>query len=112
VDTLEALKRAHRGARLWLLIGADSLRELPTWHAPERIVRLARLAVADRPGAIAPRALPRGLSGRVTWLGNPGFEVSSSAIRQQARAGRSVRYFVAPAVARYIEARRLYARRR
>jgi len=44
----------------------------------------------------------------VVWLGNPGLEVSSSLVRERARAGRSVRYLVSDAVARYITRHRLY----
>jgi nicotinate-nucleotide adenylyltransferase len=110
VDTLRALQRAHPRAALYLLIGEDSLGEFHSWHAPDEILRLARLAVAGRPGARAARTRPRTAPGRIVWLRNPGLQVSSSGIRARARAGRSVRYFVPDAVARYIAARGLYAR--
>jgi nicotinate-nucleotide adenylyltransferase len=110
VDTLRALQRAHPRAALYLLIGEDSLREFRTWHAPDEILRLARLAVAGRPGARAARPRPRRTRGRIVWLRNPELQISSSGIRARARAGRSVRYFVPDAVARYIAARGLYAR--
>lgn len=109
VDTLRALARAHPPATLWLLMGEDSLHEFHTWHAPDRILELARLAVAGRPGARAPRRVARLAPGRVTWLRNPELQISSSVIRARARAGRSVRYWVPDAVARYFAAHRLYA---
>ena len=112
VDTLRALARAHPRAQLWLLMGEDSLREFHTWHAPERILALARLAVAGRPGARAPRSVGRAARGRVVVLRNPGLQIASSAIRARVRAGRSVRYLVPDAVARYAAAHRLYARSR
>jgi nicotinate-nucleotide adenylyltransferase len=117
VDTLRALRRAHPGARLYLLIGADSLDEFDTWHEPEAILELATLAVAARPGArAAPRAkrhAARGgrRAGRVARLGNPGLDVSSTAIRARVRAGRTVRFLVPDAVAAYIARHRLYRAR-
>jgi len=110
VDTLRALKRSHPGASFWLLMGEDSLREFPTWHAPEGILTLAKLAVAGRPGPRPGTPRHRWPRGAVVWLGNPGLEISSSTLRARARAGRSVRYFVPDAVARYIASRRLYTR--
>ena len=114
VDTLRALRRREPRARIFLLIGADSLEEFPGWHDPRGILSLATLAVADRPGvragarrpARAADGLPRGA--RVAWLRNPGLDLSSSAIRARVRAGRTVRYLVPDAVARYIARHRLY----
>jgi nicotinate-nucleotide adenylyltransferase len=68
-------------------------------------MRLATLVVAARPGVrgrVGPR---RG----VTWLENFAVDISSSAIRARARAGRSVRYLVPEAVARYMTRHRVYA---
>jgi len=112
VDTLRALQRTHPRAAFWLLIGEDSLREFDTWHAPREILRRARLAVAGRPGARATRPRSSAARGRIVWLNNPELQISSSRIRARARAGRSVRYWVPDAVARYIAARGLYARTR
>jgi nicotinate-nucleotide adenylyltransferase len=46
----------------------------------------------------------------VHWFDNPGLEVSSSALRARVRAGRSVRYLVPDAVARYVATHGLYGR--
>jgi nicotinate-nucleotide adenylyltransferase len=118
VDTLRALRRREPRARIFLLMGADSLEEFPTWHDPETILAFATLAVAPRPGASAAagRHPRRGAAGvlrlarasRIAWLRNPGLDVSSSAIRTRLRAGRSVRYLIPEAVARYIARHRLY----
>ena len=116
VDTLRALRRREPRARIFLLMGADSLEEFPGWHDPPGILALATLAVAARPGARAAegraagaRARARlGRAARVVWLRNPGLELSSRAIRARVRAGRTVRYLVPEAVARYIARHRLY----
>jgi nicotinate-nucleotide adenylyltransferase len=44
----------------------------------------------------------------VVWLENPGLEVSSTALRERAREGRSLRYLGPDAVASYAERHRLY----
>src|SRR5262245_20387177 len=45
VQTLEELQRRHPDAELWLLIGADTLQDLPHWYEPARIASLAGLLV-------------------------------------------------------------------
>ena len=86
VDTLRALRARHHDARLFLIMGEDSLDDFATWHAPATIARLATLAVARRPGRSAgPRVTgAAGARAHVVWLGNPGIELSSSAIRARA----------------------------
>jgi len=110
VDTLGTLRARYPGARLFLLMGADSLADFPTWREPERIARLATLVVAarPRPGAARRARLPRGA--RVVHLDNPLVDISSSALRARARARRPLRYLVPDAVAAYIERQRLYRR--
>lgn len=108
VDTVRALAAAHPGAELWLLMGADSFAAFGTWREPAEIARHARLAVAVRPGSRRP-APPAGVPrSRVTWIDNPALDVSSSAVRERARAGRSVRYLVPDAVARHAARHGLY----
>ena len=109
VDTLRAVRAADPGVEVFLLMGEDSLDDFRTWHEPAAIRGLARLAVARRPGGRR-RTPARGIARGLIWLDNPGLELSSSAIRARARAGRSVRYLVPDAVARYLARRRLYRR--
>ena len=108
VETLRAIATRHHGKR-FLLIGGDSLDDFRRWRESERILGLATLAVAGRPGAghAAVRAWAR-RTGRVRWIGDPGLDVSSSAIRERVRRGGSVRYLVPDPVRRYIERHRLY----
>ncbi len=108
VDTLERLGARHPRARFWLLVGADSLAELPTWRDPERILALATLAVAARPGAAAaPPSLSRHAR-RVVHLGNPALDIASSDLRHRVAHGRSIRFLVPPAVERRVRALGLY----
>ena len=106
--TVRRLANARPRRKLFLLIGGDSLDEFRTWRDYEDILAHATLAVAERPGAgrDATRAWAKRRGAR--WVGNPGLDISSTMIRSLARAGRSVRYLVPDAVARYIQRRRLY----
>jgi nicotinate-nucleotide adenylyltransferase len=110
VDTLARIGARHDGD-LHLVIGADSLDEFRAWHQPDAILKLARLAVAGRPGAgrTATLAWAR-RTGRVAWVGNPEIGISSSLVRERVREGHSCRFLVPDPVWRYIERHRLYRR--
>ncbi len=99
----------------FLIIGGDSLLDLPTWyHAPE-LLTLCRLAVVHRPGfqpdlTKLEGVLP-GLTARLDWVEMPLIGLSSRDIRARVRAGQSIRYQVAEEVREYIERERLYQKR-
>ncbi|MCC6349120.1 MAG: nicotinate-nucleotide adenylyltransferase [Candidatus Eisenbacteria bacterium] len=112
-DTLAAIARAHPRARLFLLMGADMYATFDSWARPDEIAALATLVVALRPGVKPPRDSRAATRGRgVRRLSNPALEVSSSALRTVAARGRSLRYLVPDAVARYVAKHRLYRRSR
>ncbi len=109
--TLAALREERPGAELVFILGQDTLADLPNWHAPERVLELATLAVAGRAGdggTAASEALPGGLRGRFIWLDMPPVNVSATDIRERVRAGRSIEGLVPDAVREYIAAENLY----
>ena len=94
------------------LIGADELAAFPTWARPERVLELARLGVATRPG-VDRASLERVVAGlshpdRVELFPITPYDVSSSAIRVRAAKGLSVAGLVPPPVAAEIERLSLY----
>lgn len=98
-DTLRELAARHPGAELVLLIGADNLREIPGWHQPEEILRLARVAVLSRDGAGVPPDAPiPAVPVAVTRV-----DVSATEVRRRAAAGETIRYLVPDAVRALIE---------
>lgn len=109
-DTLEALRRAMPEAELVLILGADQFADMASWREPERILRLAELAVMDREGASARLARPD-LAGaeRARFVPVRRVDVSSTLVRQQAAEGRDVTELVPPGVAEIIEREGLYA---
>lgn len=97
---------------IFLIMGADSLAQLSTWHEPARLITLCRLAVVARPGyrpdlAELERALP-GISRRLECVEMPVLGISSSDLQRRVREGRSIRYQVPAAVARYVAEHKLY----
>ncbi len=49
-DTLQYFRKKYKKSELYLIIGADSLHDLPAWNRPRRICELCTLAVYDRTG--------------------------------------------------------------
>jgi nicotinate-nucleotide adenylyltransferase len=116
VDTLAELKRRHPEHTLLLLIGGDSLADLPTWREPARILSLAHLVVMTRPGSVSLSSeelgkrldLPGEVPLEVNLVEAPSIEVSSRDLRRRVAEGRSIRYFVPRAVEVYVHEKRLY----
>ena len=114
VDTLAALCEADPGDRLALILSEESFAELPTWHEPQRILRLvAAVIVAPRGGyesydakVVLPEPGPAPAD--VVVLDGPHIRLSASEIRERAGSGRSIRYLVPDAVAAYIGDHALY----
>lgn len=111
-DTLGQLSQDLAPARLVFLMGEDSLRDLPTWRDPERILQAADVAVAGRPGVdidldALTLDLPA-LRGRAHVIPTPELAISSTEIRQLAAEGKPIDHLVPAAVAGYIAARGLY----
>jgi nicotinate-nucleotide adenylyltransferase len=114
VETLVALRRdLGPGDEIVFILGADALNDLPHWHDPVGIVRLARLGVAAREGvaesdlARLEQALP-GIRARIDVIEMPGIEISSTDLRRRVVEGRSLRFQVPAAVAEYIAVEGLY----
>jgi nicotinate-nucleotide adenylyltransferase len=100
--TVDALEAAGLEDPVFL-IGADELADLPTWKEPERLLELARLGVATRPGHA-----PAATSPRIRVFELEPHPVSSSELRERVRRGEPIEGLVVPEVARYVAAHGLY----
>ncbi len=116
VDTLRELHNEDASHELFLLLGGDSLADLPGWCEPEQICRLAVPAAIARVGN---EQLPYGPlaalveSDRLEAIRRhtvrmPLIELSSTEIRRRVGAGESIRYQTPRGVEQYIAANRLY----
>jgi nicotinate-nucleotide adenylyltransferase len=102
VDTLASLRaELPRDVVLYLLIGADQYEKLATWRRPDEIRRLARVAVAARPGWSA--------EGEAEVVPMAPMPVSASDIRSRVARGESIAGLVPRAVETYILRNGLYA---
>ncbi|MGZ5309248.1 MAG: nicotinate-nucleotide adenylyltransferase [Solirubrobacterales bacterium] len=111
--TLELLIEQDPQRELFFVMGADVAATLPEWERPERVVELARLGIAARPGvdqAEVEAALERvGAAGRAEMITMPRCDTSSTMVRERAVAGEPQRGLVPEAVAEMIERERIYA---
>jgi nicotinate-nucleotide adenylyltransferase len=117
VDTVASLAAAERAAGrepdLTIILSAESFAGLQSWHQPDRLLDLARVAVAPRAGHPPPdpasiaAAFPDHI-GRIVVFDGPRVDVSASEVRRRAAAGESLAGLVPPGVAEVIAAHRLY----
>jgi nicotinate-nucleotide adenylyltransferase len=114
--TLEELRQHQPGADFFLIIGADSLHDLPGWVQPRRILELAALLVVPRPGFEMAELetlrqsfkLPDDFPLRLQMVHAPLIDIASRDVRQRISQGRSVRYLIPRAVEAYVAEKGLY----
>ncbi len=108
LDTVRELVAAEPSREWFLILGQDQYASLHTWRDWPELLGLVTLAIANRPGAaIAVNSQIAKAEHRVVRL--PMMNVSSTEIRRRVAAGESIAEMVPDAVARYIEAHRLYS---
>jgi nicotinate-nucleotide adenylyltransferase len=100
-------------SHLILIIGGDSLRDLPTWHRPSDLVAACHeIGVFHRPGdsidlTAVEWSVP-GTQAKVRFVDAPLLEVASSDIRHRIHKDFPFRYFLLPSVYEYILKHKLY----
>jgi len=125
VDTLASLREEMPHTPLCLVLGMDTFRGLTTWHEWRRLLDLAHLVVAPRPGVEAPATGPlgelvreRGTSdyrdlhqrnnGLVYECDTTPLAISATEIRRLLNQGQSVRYLLPDQVWREIQGAGIY----
>jgi nicotinate-nucleotide adenylyltransferase len=106
VDTLRELRQQQPGDEFSLMIGSDTLADLPNWREPVEIAKLTTLLVAERTDS--PADLPLPVAFKRERVRMPLIQISSSDIRERVCQGRSIRYLTPRAVECYIATHRLY----
>lgn len=106
-------QRVPAGTDVYYLMGMDSLRDLPTWHEADWLVRNCRLVALSRHDVEMDwdrleAALP-GVREQVIILDMPELEISSHVIQARVRDGLPIRYQVLREVDAYIRAYGLYS---
>jgi nicotinate-nucleotide adenylyltransferase len=129
VDTLRELAGLHPGAELFLLLGWDAARDLPTWREPDEVAALSHLVVFNRRGAAgqaptggddsgaagageppsAEALIAAGLPAAAVVLHVDSPEVSATALRAELAAGGDGGDALPASVLRLIRERHLYS---
>jgi len=114
VETLRQLKTTHPDDEFFLIVGADSVRDLHTWREPEAILEMATLIGVNRPNISLPdlseltQKFGENILSKILWVTMPGIDISSTDIRKRIREKKSVRFMTPRAVEVYIHNNRLY----
>jgi len=128
--TVETLRRLREDlpdeARLFLILGADVVLQLPSWKDPAEVLELAELVAVSRPGydlggleaalaaTLQESGAGEGLQGRrpptprLHTVPIPQLAVSSTDLRTRVAAGAPIRYLTPDPVVDYIAEHRLY----
>jgi nicotinate-nucleotide adenylyltransferase len=116
LSTVQALKEKHPECEFAMILGADSLGDLPTWFHPQELIPLIEWLVVPRPGVEfinADRlAATLGLKReqvRLQPVPCPLIEIASRDLRRRVQEGQSIRYLVPRAVEEYIREKGLYS---
>lgn len=112
VDTVRQLHAELPDAKLFFMIGADAMQDVPHWKEPAEIFGLATPLVVRRCGQPDPNlALLAPLcsaTNQPQLVEMPAVDVSSSTIRARVAAGESIDGLVSPSVAEFISRYSLY----
>ena len=115
IDTVRLLAQQEPDADIILLLGGDSLRDLPTWRLnADLVAAVSKIGVMRRPSDSfdmpALEAQIPGLTEKVCFIDALLQNLSSSEIRRRVMEGDVYRYYVLPSVYDYIESNHLYHR--
>jgi len=90
-------------AKLFFIIGADSVEGISKWKDIDNALRLAQFVVFSRSG-YSQKKYPLGIE----KVNMPKLNISSSEIRRLIKKGKSIKGLVSPTVHKYLRNKRLY----
>lgn len=106
VDTVRQLGARFPDSELFLIIGADNIADLSSWHDPEGILELATVVSGTRADTAGPGTGP--FADLIQRLPTPTYDISSTDIRHRLLQGLPIRCLVPEAVERYVAQHGLY----
>jgi len=113
IDTMRLLEIQEPEADIILLLGGDSLRDIPNWRrSAELVAAVSKIGVMRRPGD--PFDMPGleakipGITEKVIFIDALLQNLSAHEIRRRVMSGEVYRYYVLPPVYEYIELNHLY----
>lgn len=113
LQTIRLLKEQFPSVELYYLMGEDSLRDLPLWHQPAKLVSLLDgIGVLRRPEVIIDweklENLIPGIREKVVFFEAPYLQIASRDIRERISSHRPYRYMIPSNVALVIQKYNLY----
>lgn len=121
VLTLQEFREQFPDQPITLIVGADVLQSLHTWHQSERLLELANILVMHRPGysvevpdwlrssvVVEPSQFNQGRAGNMIIYQAPLVPISATQIRQRCAEAKPVDEWVPASVAEYIHQHQLY----
>jgi nicotinate-nucleotide adenylyltransferase len=112
IDTLRQIRVELPEARLFFLLGADTVRDAPRWKEPGEIFRLAAPLIVRRAGEPEPDAAALAAlcasESHLQVVDMPPVDISSSEIRRRVAADQPIDELVPSAIAEYIAQHSLY----
>ena len=117
IDTIKSIRHLHNeDCEVYLIIGADSLKEIDTWKDITALVKICKIVTINRPGhkITSFENLEKVLGKNVTsdidknMINIPPVGISSTEIRNRVKTGNSIRYWTPYSVEEYIKKHKLY----
>jgi len=115
--TLKTIDELHEkfgaSTELFFIIGADSLRDLPTWYQSRELVGKCHFIATTRPKVKVNLDKVKNFFGeigmqKIHQVTTPALEISSTEIRRRVKQGLSIKYLVPEVVEEYIIKENLY----
>ena len=103
INTVEQIRQRNADATIYCLIGEDNVDKLTKWRRFDDLEKMVRFVVLDRTGQRPAHRYP---------VIRRKIDISSTEIRKRVATGRSIRYFVPPAVEEIIRCEKLYLEQR
>lgn len=113
-QTLGEFHRRYPGYEFYFIIGADSLRDFPTWREPGEIARLCTLLVACRDDAdvddlkVKISEMEKRFHAKCLIMNSPKVDAASSEIRELVSRGEEVSAYVGDQISEFIREQNLY----
>jgi len=107
LDTVREFQALHPSDTFYWIIGADQAARLPQWHAVDQLAKMVEFIVVDRPGSLAAQmATVPGL--QLHRVPRRLIDISSTELRERARRGLPLEYFIPHKALVYLKEHCLY----